>query len=64
MKRRDLLRPQHPCFQQHAFQRQGSRLSLCGQSAALPSSGGIHPVEAGQDRLGETAFAGIQHDFV
>ena len=51
MKRRDLLKTQF-VLPAAGFPAAGFEAFALGQSAALPPTGGIHPVEAGQAGLG------------
>jgi quercetin dioxygenase-like cupin family protein len=58
VKRRDLLKSAAFVLPAAGFPTAGFEALTLGQSAALPPSGGIHPVEAGQDRFGETHSLG------
>ena len=58
MKRRDFLKSAASVLPAAGFPAAGFEAFALGQSAALPPSGGIHPVEAGQDRFGETHSLG------
>ncbi len=57
MKRRDLLKSAAFLLPAAGFPAAGFEAFALGQSA-LPPTGGIHPVEAGQDRFGETHSLG------
>ncbi len=57
MKRRDFLKSAAVVLPAACFPAAGFEAFALGQSAALPPSG-IHPVEAGQDRFGETHSLG------
>ena len=58
MKRRDLLKSAAFVLPAAGFPAAGFEGFALGQRAALPPTGGIHPVEAGQDRFGETHSLG------
>jgi hypothetical protein len=58
LKRRDLLKSAAFVLPAAGFPAAGFEAFALGQSAALPPTGGIHPVEAGQDRFGETHSLG------
>jgi quercetin dioxygenase-like cupin family protein len=58
LKRRDLLKCAAFVLPAAGFPAAGFEAFALGQSAALPPTGGIHPVEAGQDRFGETHSLG------
>ena len=58
MKRRDLLKSAAFVLPAAGFPAAGFEAFALGQSAALPPNCGIHPVEAGQDRFGETHSLG------
>lgn len=58
MKRRDFLKSAAVVLPAAGFPAAGFEAFALGQSAAVPPSGGIHPVEAGQDRFGETHSLG------
>jgi quercetin dioxygenase-like cupin family protein len=59
VKRRDLLKTAISVLPAAGFSAAGFEALALGQSAVLPPTGGIHPVEAGQDRLGETHSLGF-----
>ena len=58
MKRRNFLKSAASVLPAAGFPAGGFEVFALGQSAALPPTGGIHPVEAGQDRFGETHSLG------
>ena len=58
MKRRDLLKSAVSVLPAAGFPAAGFEAFAFGQSPAPPPAGAFHPVEAGQDRFGETHSLG------
>ena len=58
VKRRNFLKSAAALLPAAGFPAAGFEAFALGQSSAPPPSGGIHPVEAGQDRFGETHSLG------
>jgi hypothetical protein len=58
MKRRDFVKSAAYLVPATGLPAAGFEAFALGQSAALPPTGGIHPVNAGQDRFGETHSLG------